>query len=515
MKGQVFNGTQTQDKALQQDPYGKVPYAEGGEQANPRQSASQSVITYFKAHPAHLLVFWLGSVAVVRFHLAINHPSFLGIDGGAYLLGMYQYWGDGPAQTGFDRPPLAPGFLLVPFVWIWGVTPLAYNLFAAFFSMAVWPAFWLLARAILPFKWAAIALIFITLDWQAWIMFVTGVVPIVGFAGICVVLWGMLRTSENPTRASKAAILLGIPFIALANQTSAGIALLTLPAALLMLGDRRRVLVWLGLGLALALALALSWYVNLAPGASETRYPGPLFYLTPLTQYQWQQAGFTLLFLLFVSFVWKQAPPGIKMLSFVVGAHMPFLLLWSSDESIMNVLFRGGIWIMIPFWLLVAWMLSQWGYRHKNAVIAGIVAVGILGANAAWQKQPLYSDYFSADMLAATESLDLSTVSRIGTNGSSRAWWLTAVTGKDAVWVMSIASPDAWAERDALAYCELGWTPDCAKGDISHWIIDKTNRQSVPAPIHAAPDPYNPWTMESAPWLTKVWEQGQVEVWTW
>ena len=470
-----------------------------------------------------VLVAWLVAVALLRLTLALTHDTFLGIDGGAYLLGMFQFWGNGPEQAGFDRPPLAPGYLLAPFVWLFGITPFAYNLYAALISLVLWPSFWLLARRILPVAWAALATMLVSLDWEQWIMFVTGVVPIVGFSGLCIALWSMLSMAQEPQRRiPKLALILTIPLIALSSQTSAGLGLLSLSAAWVALPKKRVTATWLATSGLLALGVAYPWYLDVLPGAERVAVPGPLFFLVPFSEYQWQQAAVVILTLLGIEALWRRAerpPLGVKMLSYVVAVHVSLLLVWSSDEALQNILFRGGIWLMVPFWILATWAASQLlpGFKawFSRSVIAAVLFVGVLGALWLYHSQELYSTHMSRDVLDAVEALDLESVTRIGTNGESRAYWLSAVTGKPVVWLQQARPQPAYAEQERQARCDLGWLPDCRSGFVSHWIVDRTVRQQVPAPIYVAPNPEDPWSQigRDAPWLELMWQRGQVEVW--
>ena len=484
---------------------------------------SRETRTAARLSPSSTLVLWLMAVASARLFLALSHDTFLGIDGGAYLLGMFQFWGNGPEQAGFDRPPLAPGYLLVPFIWLFGVTPLGYNLYAALGSMVLWPSFWLLARRILPVWWAVLATVLVSLDWEQWIMFVTGVVPITGFSGLCIALWAMLSLAEEPQRRGPIiALFMTIPLIALSNQTSAGLGLLSLSAAWVALPNKRTVATWLGLSGVLALVVAFPWYQGVLPGAERVAVPGPLFFLAPFTEYQWQQAALVILALLGIETLWRRAvdpPLGIKMLSFVVAVHVSVLLIWSSDEALQNILFRGGIWLMVPFWVLAAWAASQLlpGFKtwFSVAVVAAVLFVGAAGAVWLYQRQELYSTHFSRDVLDAVQTLDMDTVTRIGTNGESRAYWLSAVSGKPVAWLQQARPQPSYMEQERQARCEIGWLPECANGYVSHWIVDRTERQQVSAPIFVAPKPEEPWSQigVDAPWLELVWRQGQVEVW--
>ena len=465
--------------------------------------------------PGNVLVCWLASIAGVRLVLALSHPTFLGIDGGAYLLGMFQFWAAGPEQAGFARPPLAPGYFLVPFVSAFGLTPLAYNLYAAVFSMALWPAVWILARRILSPWWAVGAVVLVSLDWEQWVMFVTGVVPVVGFAGLTMALWAMIANKPRW-------LLLIIPFIALTNQTSAGLGVITLAAAWIALPHKKQLAIYLLAGGLLALAIGWPWYAPVLPGQDKVAVPGGTFYMTPFSEYQWYEGVGILLLLLAVNKLWDRAGairPELTALCYVVAAHTALLLIWSRDETIQNVLFRGGIWVMVPIWILVAWLGSEVAKEVRpwigKALVAISLLVGIAGSAFVYGQQDLYSDHMSKDVLAALESINPETITRIGTNGESRAYWLSAISGNPVVWVQPAPPQPAYVEQEHQARCELGWLQGCAVGFVSHWIIDRMDRQQVPAPIESAPDPGAPWSDLGlhAPWLELVFTSGDVEVW--
>lgn len=472
------------------------------------------------ARPGVWLAAWLALIAGARLVLALTHDTFLGIDGGAYLLGAFQYIG-GPEQSGFLRPPLAPGYILGAFVQLWGVTPFAYNLYAALFSLPLFPAFYLLARRVVGAKWGALATVFLTLDWEQWVLFVTGVVPVLGFAGICIALWAMVSLSEERHEGrAKAALILSLPLIALSNQTSAGLALISLPLAWLMLPNKRSVAVWLGLGGLMAVAVAWPWYLHVLPGSAKVAYPGALFYLPPVYESVWYQAT---LVMAITGIGWKLgafSTPALRAIAAVTVGHTLVSLVWSNDEAVMNILFRSNIWALVPFWIVLAATVQRvLPLLQKRLVLAVGVSYAVLavgGVLYVYPNQFRYSEHLSAEVMDAVASVDPSTVTRWGTNGESRAYWLTAVTGKPAVWVQSAPPQPAYAEQRRLAECELGWQDGCTPtGYVSHWIIDSTKRQGVTALVPNAPNPANPWVDigEAAPWLENKREIGNVSLW--
>ena len=62
----------------------------------------------------------LAGALALRLALALSYDGYWGVDGGAYLLSVNNVLGNEPTGAGFPRPPLAPGWLLVPFVELFG-----------------------------------------------------------------------------------------------------------------------------------------------------------------------------------------------------------------------------------------------------------------------------------------------------------------------------------------------------------------------------------------------------------
>ena len=477
--------------------------------------------------PPRVLVLWLMlGLAAVRLSLAALHPSFLGVDGGAYLLGMFQYIG-GPEQTGIERPPLAPGFLLVPTTWLFGVTPLGFNLYAALGSLVIFPPFYLLARRVLGPTWAILAVVALSLDWEQWVLLVTGVVPVLGFGGICLALWAMVGLAEDGERDNVGvagrdwihaiALLISIVLIALSNQTSTALALVSLGVAWLVLPRKPFIGFILALGGLIAIGMAWPWYERVLPGSDQVAYQGPLFYLPGIGESRWYQAGIVLGFLAWGW--WKvkgEKPPAIRALTALIVAHSLLSLVWSSDEAVMNLLFRSGIWQMVPFWIVAVWLVRE-AFQGRPwlpwALGIGIVLASV-GTAYIWSHQPSKSMHMSADVLAATRALELDEVERIGSNGESRANWIAAVTGKPVVWVQPVPPSPRYVDAERMARCDLGWLAGCATGFVSHWIIDRTD-MGIPTRINTAPNPSSPWEQvgKDAPWLKLEWEQGNVEIW--
>ncbi len=322
-----------------------------------RPNAGSRALAWISTHPGRSLLIFLVAVAGVRIGLAATYAGYLGVDTGAYLLGVNEVWGGEPTGTSFTRPPLAPGFFMVPFLWAFPGY-LGANLYAAVFSMSIFPSFYLLAQRLLGSRWGALATVGLALDWPLAEMFVTGVVPITGFAALALVVWGMMGlSSKNPKFRYASAIALGIPLIAFTNQTTLGLAFVTVPLAWLVLPGKRRVAIALVLGAVLALS-ALPWYLDVLPGSARVSYPGPLIYLNPWWSSQWIQGVYGILA---GALVLRLRPVvGMRLLAILLIVHATLNVFLSNDEALMNIFYRSSYWMAVPVWICFAYLVRHY-----------------------------------------------------------------------------------------------------------------------------------------------------------
>jgi hypothetical protein len=512
-----------------------------GSQGRSFPKAVAGLFGYVHTHPGRSLLLWIAAIAGVRLGLVLTYDGFLGVDSGAYGLGVLQFFGP-PGEyldTSFSRPPLAPGFLYTPFWFLTdGFTPLGSNLYAAVFSLSILPGFYLLARRIMGQHWGALATVGLTLDWPLGEMFVTGVVPITGFGMLCLVLWGMLGVAEgSQSWRHWLAVILAVPLVAFTNQTTLGIALVAVPIAWLILPNKRANLIALGAGAFLALS-ALPWYLHVLPGQPRVSYPGPLLYLAPWWQLSsWlQMAGGVALGALVLKLRphWsrygyldipervKVPHEGLRLMAVLLIVHAVLNVFLSHDEAVMNIVYRSSYWMSVPFWICAAYVGRRLWQRWQPSLLLAAtaasiaLAVGAYGVQDQFYGQAHYSDLAGPDVLAALASIPSDDVTRIGTNAESRGFYLAALTQKPVAWVQSALPAAQYVDQETKARCALGWT-DCAdRGYVSHWLIDTKHTQQVRGLIVGAPDPERPWgdIGPHAPWLTKTFEQGTVQVWT-
>jgi hypothetical protein len=104
------------------------------------------MIEAFKRSPTLATLTLLGLVFGLRLVLvALFVDGYQGVDGGAHRLSMLSVLGLEATGTDFTRPPLAPGWLLVPTTLLFGDVA-GYNLFSVIFSMTLPLAMWLTLR---------------------------------------------------------------------------------------------------------------------------------------------------------------------------------------------------------------------------------------------------------------------------------------------------------------------------------------------------------------------------------
>ena len=155
------------------------------------------------------------------------------MDGGAYLVGVNAVLGDEPTGAGFPRPPLAPGWLLVPFVNYLGMD-VGYKVWSSLASVLPAIPIYLLARRIgsrstrrgvAPSPWPAVfASGFLLLDLLHAEMIVTGALPLIAFALLGMGWWAMGELSEEWSLTAAGVLVICLGLIPWVNQTTAGLA---------------------------------------------------------------------------------------------------------------------------------------------------------------------------------------------------------------------------------------------------------------------------------------------------
>lgn len=488
----------------------------------------------------------------IRIAFVVAHDGFWSVDGGAYLLSRNAVLGM-ERLADFPRPPFAPGWLLVPFTQLLGDNA-GIRAFHVVAGIPLLASVWLLIRADLPRGVALVGIVLVAYDWMLAEMFAAGALPMLGFAAMLLVMWGVWRLAQGRPWWYGLAVAGGIPAIAFVNQTSSGIAAYVLIAWTLAAAweDLRRMMIRLapfvivGVGLA---ALALPYYLAVAPGSDLLRYPGPL-----LTFNHWTNSTSFLLVLglpLGGIVTWKGEgivrPIGMTLLT--TSLLMP---LYSYDETVMNVLYRSRyvqsmmIGLLVP-WAAWKWLLVGW-WKPYAAAWLGMLGIFVF-AGYVYQ---LHTEAILARMVApeterAIVWLDEQDVdSRVATNSYSLSLYVSGLLEVPVSWSQVYEPPPLYAQQHEDTVCLFGWTvcdPDEAakRLGVEYILVDRVwpsyGREVSHVPglgsayrtVQAASlvvdtslgeiwdvpeDVDDPWTItERAPWLETVWEDGRTVVW--
>lgn len=460
---------------------------------------------------------------VGRLTLVLTHPGYLGVDGGAYILSAHVQLGLPTFGTDFTRPPLAPGWLLVPFLNLFGYD-VGYKVFAALGSLLLIGPFWLLARLFLSPSQAVFALAFLLVDLLHAEMLVTGVLPLMAFAPLLLVLWGVLRLSVTGWAwRYAAAVVVGLPLVAYVNQTTAGITAVILPVLVLFLwrsaGWRsvRRLLAPVGLGVALA-ATALPWYLELAPGSAKMHFDGPWLLLSGWGSSAWWQFGLAAVVGIWL---WRTNRETLWRALAVLILSLGFLLVWLSyDETVINLFYRSRYLLPLVWYIGAARLVFQHWWGHVPRVLrtaglglafAGMVGLFIVQFNG----QATYSDMVTPETARALAVIPDGSGGII-TNSYMFSLWVVGLKQMPSAWTFTAPPPRAYAERYEDTRCLLGWIAGCdvaaARAALAgyEWLLLETrfpyyNRRAPP--VWGAPAA--PWQgADALPWLQLKYAEG-------
>lgn len=500
-----------------------------------------------KLRPGGIFLLILLLALTLRLALNLTHEGFLGVDGGAYLLSRNAVLGDEPTGAGFPRPPLAPGWLLVPFTSIWGDDN-GYKIWAAAFSLLPLIPIYLLTRRYAG-EWPAVAAAGIAaMDWYHAEMMVTGALPLAGFALLGLAWWAMGELSTETKRFSwrnGAILALSIGLIPWVNQTSAGLAVILLPVfylSLLVFSDRRLYFIrntWPSVFLGGAIALgALPWYMQVLPGSDILAFDGPIWYPYPVWDFSWYQMAFTLP--VGVWAVWRLQDGRLRALGVLVVV-MALLLPWQSyDETIMNIPYRSRYLMAVPFYVLAAWIVfNRWipyileelrkpGLAWRQGFIA-LALTTVLGVWAWGYQSQFYTQAFYADMATpeTTKALDWLRQSDpragVATNSFTLSLWVSALNQVHSPFAFTAPPPRAYVEDYGNLRCLYGWVKGCnpmaaqAQLGVNYLLVDQRfpdwgEGHITHPPNYLAPPDQWERTAET-PWLRLVYQEGTTYLW--
>lgn len=499
-----------------------------------------------------LLAFALG----LRLYLVLSHQGFLGVDGGAYLLSRNDVLGNEPTGAGFPRPPLAPGWLLVPFTYLFG-DMLGYDLWSALAAFALIPAFYLLARVLLTRWQALIATAFISVDMLHGEMMVTGALPLLGFALLCIVLWAITKVYQatvvpEPNAPFHWAILPGgaaaaaLPFV---NHTATGLAAIVVPIYIISLelfGRRTLAAILLGFlrrdieqqdeggygllnGMTIAvmglvgLLSALPWYLDVAPGSGIFHYPGPWVYLSGWGDSAWIQ--FAIAVPVGIWIAWKGKSPPLRSLGVLTALLGTLLIFLSTDETVINIFYRSRYLVMVPLTISIAYIVGRWwlrtDWRLAVPITASLFVLLSLGFVTQFWGQARYSDMATPEVVEALGVIEEDGNGEgVIANGFTLALWVAALNRVPVAWTFTWEPPRDYVETDKDVRCVLGWVDGCDPAqaaerlDVGYVLVDSRfpyYNARAPSIYGAPPELWG--TVERAPWLEKVHQEGTVQAW--
>ncbi len=464
-----------------------------------------------------------GTLAIIaaRLILDLTWPHQLGIDGGSYLVGLNQLRGIGETGTAFERLPLGPGWLMYPFVALWG-TGAGFKVFAALSSiLPLTPAVYIFARDYVPRRASVYIALAVGLGMWTEQLHVTGTGPTIGFGFLLLAMWGVRRLavqteSRIAWRLGAGSLVAALPLIAFTSSTVAGIAAITLPIWAFYWGLSRRLVYAAGAGVALSL-LALPWYVGtLASGRFSYPLDRGFVWLGPIDGqgFYLGLAGVALGTL----FATQRGP--LRIFGVLVLMHAVMLFGWSSHEAVMNIMFRSRHWLSFIATIGIGVMLVQrWPYIWRPGLLALILAVFVpmtaLWAHVDQRQSSLFmSTSLEAAMMLADADRDGGTII-MGNLGE--ATWGQAITGAPVIHASELVPPPGLAEREPHIRCVLGWVHGCNVTESietlkAAYVVVDTRWPGDKYELYAAPE--NEWQVtQQAPWLTLEYSQGSVRAW--
>jgi len=530
------------------------------------------------------MIVWgiIAGALVLRLYLALSYQGFWGVDGGAYLESVNTVLGHPPDSPGFPRPPLAPGWLLVPFTATLGFD-IGYKVWSALASLAPVLPVYLFARRLegvkgVSSRWIApFAVGFLCLDLFHAEMLVTGALPLLAFGLLGTAWWamgslvdrsrietclsqphesrplfdaslhlhhprregGVSRFLQNLAHRDAIILALCIGLIPWINQTTAGLAVITLPvylAGLVWYNRDVRPLVRITppalVGGVIALA-ALPWYMQVLPGSGQLDYPGPVMYLTRAADPAWVQLGLAWFVGLLV--IWKGQEPWLRALGILCCLFGTLSVFLSYDETVINLFFRSRYLLAIPFFVGITWAvfrfaipgLARWG-PPAFPVIMALIAAALFFTGYIMQVhgQSRLSSMISPDTAVILEELRRDHPGEgIIANSFTLSLWISALTEAPTFTTWNAEPPAFFTEDDQDVRCLLGWVPGCdpveaQKNLGARWILIEGKFPWYNGELTGVPGVYgslnyeDPWAnLHNVPWLELTYEQGTTTVW--
>ena len=360
------------------------------------------------------------------------------------------------AEQGFPRPPLAPGYLLSPFLYFFGLD-IGYKIWSAVFSIPPIFATYYLSRIWLKRKFAIWVALFVGVDMSFMEMLVTGALPLFSLSLLILVITVVIRCHNLTMSNWKAGsiIIFCIPLICVINQTSFAIMIYAIPILFIILAIIKsprindlssQIIHLLPQALAVILGLLIclffiDYYIN--PEISKLTYPGPLIYLSPIwDSVYWFNIpiGLTVAIMTYKK-TKSRSLKSLAVLLLIVTIITPIV---SYNEAVMNIPYRSRYFQFMLIYPLLGYLvfyhlwptIQKLEYTNtftlffypfikktKYFWLASIFVLASYESIMTFNGQSLYSDQISPSTIKA---LSISGERVIASN-FSQAHWISAI----------------------------------------------------------------------------------------
>ncbi len=410
---------------------------------------------------------------ILRLFLVLSHDNMLGVDGGQYLLSALQVQGKDVTGQGFVRPLLAPGWLLVPFINIWGMD-IGFKIFSAVTSILPLYGAWVLSRRFLSSRLSLLLTAFLSIDILLMEMMVTGTLPLIAYTILLIAFYAIWRLLDATDFSWKWIGLLSIciPLIAHVNQTTTGIALVLIPVfvvANVIFCPRATAYLPIFTGLLFGGILALTAlprYLAVAPGSAETNHPGPLIYFGNFPS----DPAFLLVLIAspVAFFLVKWADdPRLRAYGVLMMSSALLTLFYSADESLLNIFYRNRYLFPLLWYPGVIWVFTEsirrgvWRGIPKQlgyGVLISLLGIGLYGSIYTFHKQSSYSDHITLATMGILETLKATDPEAgIITNTRLMSLHVAAMNQVSVASAWTWKPPPAYTEEEYHVRCVLGW----------------------------------------------------------
>lgn len=247
--------------------------------------------TILSHRPLLILALIVAVAAAARSVAIYMSPYIWGVDTWSYILNAEALLGEPLPAFAAIRPPLAPGYSLIPLMWLFG-NAAGVAIWSLIVSLPVIPAAYYLGRGFLTPRQALCAAALVAASYNLTEAFINGAVILQALAVLLVSLRILLDWSQGEPMTWQRCAVIGVATALLPwlNQTFSAIYIMAFAVCLPVAAfERRRALGigwsgmaraqdtrWLAWALAIGGALAacaLPWYLTVTPDAPLTQNP--------------------------------------------------------------------------------------------------------------------------------------------------------------------------------------------------------------------------------------------------